>query len=257
LISRGPIAVRSVVRHDLTLRFGARQRATSPAAQEPAFKSSCAEHHHRIPVFLQTTHNMHRSSVLSALVLNAALTFPASAAEAVRPVDPSSFDIAGVQLGMSLDEAIEASTKSLGVSKREVKKTTLVANPVTSKVEVTKFQILTSTSNLIVDLVPRVPKDAARPTVVLNIFYAMPNTPENRTAMRQAAKDKYGQPSNGSAAYIWEWCESPGRFLGESCTSLEGARMKLDGNNLFLYDNKYKTAYEAFERSLKSGKPGF
>lgn len=217
-------------------------------------------HCHALPSIAINPPNMnHTTPFLSfgAFLLSVALALPVTAAESIRPVDPSAFDIAGVKLGMSLEEAIEVAAKNVGVNKKDVKRTTLVANPVTSKIEVTKFQILTNTSNLIVDLIPRVPKDDARPTAVSNIFYSMPNTPENRNAIRQAAKEKYGQPSNGSATSIWEWCEAPGRYLGESCTSLEGAKMRLQENNLFLYDNKYKNAYEEFERALKSGKPRF
>lgn len=194
---------------------------------------------------------------VASIFISASLTLPAAYAESVRPIDPSAFDIAGVKLGMSLDEAIDAATKTIGVNKKDVKRTALIPNSVTSKIEVTRFQILTNTSNLIVVLVPRVPKNDARPTVVSNIIYAMPGTVENRAAMRQAAKEKYGQPSTGTATSIWEWCESPGRYLGEQCTSLEGAKMKLQEDSLSIQDDKYKNAYIEFEQALKSGKPKF
>lgn len=86
-------------------------------------------------------HTKHSRWFTALLLTTAALATSASAAESVRRVDPSAFDIAGVKLGMSLEEAVEAATKSLGVAKKDVKKSTLVANPVTSKIEVTKFQI--------------------------------------------------------------------------------------------------------------------
>lgn len=141
-----------------------------------------------------------RILTISSLFALSLAPAPAAAAEGL-----SRLDVAGVRLGMTADQAGKALAKNFGVPASQVKK------------ELIKRRDGTSYETIVFDdgktkcqAVLREDPSTHEP-VVKSVGYAIPDTPDNREAMKAAAVKKYGSPSStpGRNGYDVKWCADP------------------------------------------------
>ncbi|MGV7210723.1 hypothetical protein ACLB1G_23060 [Oxalobacteraceae bacterium A2-2] len=200
---------------------------------------------------------MHRLKInLFAVLLSGGAVV--SAAETARSVDASSFDVAGVKLGMSLAEAVAAAASKLQIDKRAIEIDKFPqTNPVTQSKEPAYIIVKSGLAILSVHFLPRVPINRAAPMAVSHIIYEMPWTPDNVKAMQAAAIQKYGPTSNGSVGVTYQWCARPSQNVGEGCHGFQGPTLSLSGNRLELTDPSFHQAVINFMNKSKSATPGF
>lgn len=184
----------------------------------------------------------------------------ATAGERTRPADLSHADIAGVRIGMTKDEAVAAATSVLKVPKSTVSfEPSPAVNPVTNTAEPKYFSLEKGLVKLTVHMAPQIPRDAKNPMRVEMISYAMPWTPDNVKAMKEAAIEKYGPPSNGLIPAVSDWCDVPDKNPGMACEfdARNHRKLSLSGTDLTLEEMSYHQAYQKFMNSQNSAKPSF
>ncbi len=192
------------------------------------------------------------------LVFLSALIVFDFAIAAPRSVDAEKFDVAGVKLGMTPEEAASALVKTLGVSRKRIEfKNEIQANPVTKKKEIEILILDADKASLKVYFEPNVPFNARRKLSASLIIYEQEWTRDNVESMKQAALQKYGEPSNGTIPVVWEWCAEPSDNLGLGCSGFRGAVMEFNRTRLRLEDPKYKEAVNKFRDKMNSSKPIF
>jgi hypothetical protein len=197
-----------------------------------------------------------RKTVYTILLL--ALSIGTSYAEAPRAVDATEFDIAGVRLGMSQAEAIQAISSTLGINQDEVVLDKFPReNLITGKKDPTYFKVAHGIGKFVVHLEPNALNPSVSPTVVNLIKYEMPWTQENVQSMKEAAIKKYGQPSNGIISGNYEWCIEPSANPGIGCGFFNGPVLKYFGTSLELSDPKYRQAVIEFRNKQNSANPSF
>lgn len=177
---------------------------------------------------------------------------------APRSVDAEKLDVAGVKLGMTPEEAASALVKTLGVSRKRIQfEKAIQANPVTKKKEIDILVLDADKASLKVYFEPNVPFNARRKLSANLIIYEQEWTPDNVESMKQAALKKYGEPSNGTVSFVWEWCAEPSENMGLGCSGFHGAVLKFGQTDLRLEDPKYKEAVNKFRNKMNSSKPIF
>lgn len=182
----------------------------------------------------------------------------ANAAEVAKSVDASQFDVAGVRLGMTRDEAIRAVMTTLQVDSKAIELDKFPpVNPVTKSKEPRYFLVENELSELTVRFSPKIPADKDNPMVVAQVIYKMKWSPDNAQSMRDAALNKYGQPSNGTVGSDLHWCLKPSKNMGEGCAEFVGPKIKYFGVSVELFDPSYQRAVIDFLNKSKSGKPAF
>jgi hypothetical protein len=170
-------------------------------------------------------------------------------------VDVSKFDIAGVKLGMTYEEAKKAVAKHYGVSVSEVRDSDAVRNvshPLTgAEYSRSAFWLAKNNTTLWVHFIFRLPEDKTRPTTVESVKYEVPR---NREAeLKETAIKKYGQP-NSVHAYSGHarWCEVPGKSNSGTCAS--GNSMALTGVTLELTNHVGLEALKKFVAEVEENK---
>lgn len=193
-------------------------------------------------------------------LLFAALLMPCPFAFAQAPgsVDAGQFDVAGVKLGMGRDEAIAAITAKLQIPQSAVQlELSPQVNPVTKTRQAKYFSVKTPGASIIVHFEPRIPLEPNNPMSVSLVVYEQPWTPQNVEAMKAAALEKYGQPSNGKLGVSWDWCLQPNNRSGSGCFDFNGPKLQLAGPKLQLTDPTYTQARIDFMNKAQSAKPTF
>lgn len=184
----------------------------------------------------------------------------AQAGERTRPADLSHADIAGVRIGMTKDEAVAAATFVLKVPKSAVSfEQSPAVNPVTNTAEPNYFSLEKGLVKLTVHMAPQIPRDTKNPMRVEMISYAMPWTPDNVKAMKEAAIQKYGSPSNGLIPAVSDWCNVPDKNPGMACEfdARNHRKLSLSGTELTLTDMSYHDALQDFMNMQNRVKPSF
>ncbi len=181
-----------------------------------------------------------------------------AAADTPRSVDAEQFDIAGIKLGMGRNDAVAAITEKLHLNKRAIQfEQAPQLSPVTNTKEPKYFTAKSGVASVTVHFEPKIPQDKAKPMVVSMVIYEQPWTPENVDAMKQAALDKYGSPSNGLIGVSYQWCLHPHSNPGFGCADFQGPILKLGATKLELSDVRYQQARMNFMNKMQSGKPAF
>jgi hypothetical protein len=181
-------------------------------------------------------------------------------AESLRSVDVLAFDIAGVKLGMTFDEARKAAAKHYGVSIDKIKAGSLGEHPITGEKSPVSFKYEQDGSELIVSFHPRIPADKARPTAVSRIYYGVRWTKENASALRKAALDKYGASSHPRWQIPRVWCKNPIDDAFAYCDESRKATLKLidvGSASLELRDPSYGIALAKHNNVKKAVTPNF
>lgn len=169
-----------------------------------------------------------------------------------RGADVESFDIAGVRPGMSMDEAFAAITRHYGIKKSAIRPEGLPGyNQVTGVKEPAVFYVEHGGATIAMSFVPRLPVDAARPHVLWNISYKLPLSTNNSLSLRQAAIEKYGQPTADTV-----WCRNPTSSAIGGCPVTEPS-LQLLGRELQLSNPGYRDAVLQYVMRKGDVKPAF
>lgn len=195
-------------------------------------------------------------SFIRLIALAASFYSVHAAAEPLRPVDCEQFDVAGIRLGMSQNEAVTAISEKWKVGKKDIQFQSFPQmNPVTKTKEPQYFTVKREGAEVNVHFSPRVPYDKSRPMAVSAIIYKQPSTPQNMTAMREAAIEKYGPPTDHQGS----WCLNPHPNPGIACSQDQnnGPTLLLVGAELRLNDPRYFKALTEHLQMKQSGKANF
>ncbi|MDR2014342.1 MAG: hypothetical protein LBP99_01785, partial [Azoarcus sp.] len=116
-----------------------------------------------------------------------------------RSVNARTFDIAGVKLGMGYDEAISATANHFKLSPKEIKdlkEGTLRIDDFLAKSKIPgSFTLRKDGITFEVGFSGRTPSNKAQSVGVTSVRYAVAQTPENYSMLKEAAFAKYGTPS--------------------------------------------------------------
>ncbi|MDO4435159.1 MAG: hypothetical protein Q4B71_01935 [Cardiobacteriaceae bacterium] len=171
-----------------------------------------------------------------------------------RSVDPTEFDVAGIKLGMSRDEAIQALAKSQEVDTGEIQLQTYPPkNKITGETEPHSFELKKDHTNIIVTLTP-VP-EAGGKLAVSRISYNIAYTEENVKALEEAVLAKYGKPSYGGIGG-WRYCKEIDEKELMKCKNIyTDPQLIYNHTTLTLQDPRLESALEAWEKAQKATKP--
>lgn len=140
-------------------------------------------------------------------------------------VDASKFDILGVRLGMPQSEALKTLLSALGLDSSVVQ---WRKDYFTGKYDYTDCTIENNNSKYEISFFESGDKGDRSKMIVKYFRYAIPDSTENRIALRKSAIAKYGPPSN--SAYpknSAEWCLRPDKYLS-ACHAYDGPRLRCE-----------------------------
>jgi hypothetical protein len=183
-----------------------------------------------------------------------------------RAVDAGTFDIAGVKLGMSHDQALVAAANHFKLNPEVLKKKTSIksselvvvksAKDVMNKPKVPAyFDYENDGEKLLVYFTERVPVDKADSVAVYKIEYYIRSTEENNAALKEAALKKYGVQSCITYMDQLMWCAKRNPH-SEYCEQQQ-AVLSLGGSYLKLEAPLYKKEREDYFNELNKKKPNF
>lgn len=213
-----------------------------------------------------------RLAGLSYIALVSSGVFNTAHAQVGPKVDPSNFDVAGVNLKMSVSEVIESLKKKYEVSESDIRVVkaehpdlgSVVRNLSLRSPDAEKGYSASGTLSkgweVRVSFVPVVPfKD--KDVHAYRINYEIANTKENSEAITQAAIEKYGEPSipPGQIGQPVLWCEKPTAnwgLPGGDCGSSEVV-LQTTGSQLTLFDESLRQAAIAGSDDVNAEKPKF
>lgn len=173
-----------------------------------------------------------------------------------RAVDITPFDVAGVKIGMSYDEANATIVKHFQLSPNEAKQ--LKASPTYVFSRITKSQhpsmllFRKDGTMLEVTFSVRLPVNLSNPVAVSRIHYGIPNTTENVAMLKEASLAKYGQPSDDRRQANLSWCAHYNQITDCEITK---QRLSLSLGSLVLDDPTLEEAGSRYEENLLKTKP--
>lgn len=175
---------------------------------------------------------------------------------APRSVDVTAFDVAGVKLGMTPEDAKAALKATFNVDDAAITDSKYnQADPVTGEKVPDSFTLKTGNHNIIVNHVTNL-RDGKQPArAVWAIRYEMPYSGENKTAMREAALAKYGENSNAPNDLPMHWCEHPHENTGIGCDRLDEPSLELSQTRIQFTDPRYRQAIIDWQNQQKNDTP--
>lgn len=183
-------------------------------------------------------------------------TLAHSAIAAPRRVDVSEFDIAGIRLGMTPEEAKSAAKAHFGVDDSAISESKYPpADAVTGEKTPFVFTVKSGEHTLTVNHVTDVLRDNAPARAVWSIRYEVPYSRDNTAAMREAALQKYGENSNAPNDLPMHWCKTPNAHMGGVCDSFSEAKLELGQNRIHLVDPRYLEAVNTWRDKQKNTTP--
>ncbi|MDO4776479.1 MAG: hypothetical protein Q4A06_03380 [Cardiobacteriaceae bacterium] len=186
------------------------------------------------------------------------LALAASAHAAPRSVDVTAFDVAGVKLGMTPEDAKAALKASFGVDDEAIVDDKFPGkDSVTGEKIPSYFSVKSGNHSLLIHHVTNL-RDGKQPArAVTRIEYEMPYTEENVVAMREAALGKYGENANSPNTLPMHWCEHPHENTGIGCDRHDEPRLELAQTRIVLEDPRYRQAIIDWQEKQQSEKPKF
>lgn len=166
------------------------------------------------------------------------------------PVDASNFDVAGVRLGMTADEAVDAISRNFGVPKSKIDIVRIVSS-VSHKEVISSIKYVGKNELVLVDLELNVPINSKYPMIVESVSYSLPRTEENVKALASAAIKKYGPPTIPAHMH---WCLEPASTA--QCKH-EQAVLSVAGNMLMLHDFRYVQRRIDYMKAQQRAVPNF
>lgn len=180
------------------------------------------------------------------------------ASAGVRVVDVYTFDIAGVKLGMSYEEAVSALARNFKVSESEVDDAKLSGTEKNADPEVVKWMSYSPPAggiSIIIGFSTRVPPDPLRVLSTSSINYKVTATETNRKLMEKALIEKYGRPTIFAAPGPMEWCSKPTEGPLSHC--FREAQLTYYNMELSLFDLSITDAARKYHEEKNSVQPKF
>jgi len=207
----------------------------------------------------------------------------------ISKVDAGEFDVAGIKLGMSLNQAISILESKYDVDAKlfnqifkesnekfqftygtKSNNHTVVAefkeNKVTNSKEPITFVIsaIKDKYQIQLGLDPTIPYNPNKKIFVNYIEYRLKNndysiTEADKDNFRKMVIEKYGEPSTGLTARSGadQWCIEPVRHGSCDEYRFKGPVLTYEGTKLFLYDGSYTDRLREYERNIKTVNPNF
>ena len=196
-------------------------------------------------------HPLYLVALSSALISVAANAIPP-----VRAVDVKSFDVGGVKMGMSIEEAQAAMQKNFGIKPAQIRASKSMESQtpsiVTGSQQIIHLVYEENGTRMQVSFEPRVPYNKSNPMAVSHVTYEIPWTKENEVNMVEAALKKYGPVSTGGVFPVW--CEKPMPTSGMGCES-GTASLTMGNTKINLIDPAWQNAVISYMNQQKKTKP--
>ncbi len=187
---------------------------------------------------------------------SALISVSANAIPPVRAVDVKSFDVGGVKMGMSIEEAQAAMQKNFGIKPAQIRASKSMESQtpsiVTGSQQIIHLVYEENGTRMQVSFEPRVPYNKSNPMAVSHVTYEIPWTKENEVNMVEAALKKYGPVSTGGVFPVW--CEKPMPTSGMGCES-GTASLTMGNTKINLIDPAWQNAVISYMNQQKKTKP--
>ncbi len=187
---------------------------------------------------------------------SAVISVSANAIPPVRAVDVKSFDVGGVKMGMSIEEAQAAMQKNFGIKPAQIRASKSMESQtpsiVTGSQQIIHLVYEENGTRMQVSFEPRVPYNKSNPMAVSHVTYEIPWTKENEVNMVEAALKKYGPVSTGGVFPVW--CEKPMPTSGMGCES-GTASLTMGNTKINLIDPAWQNAVISYMNQQKKTKP--
>jgi len=187
---------------------------------------------------------------------SALISVSANAIPPVRAVDVKSFDVGGVKMGMSIEEAQAAMQKNFGIKSAQIRASKSMESQtpsiVTGSQQIIHLVYEENGTRMQVSFEPRVPYNKSNPMAVSHVTYEIPWTKENEVNMVEAALKKYGPVSTGGVFPVW--CEKPMPTSGMGCES-GTASLTMGNTKINLIDPAWQNAVISYMNQQKKTKP--
>ncbi len=187
---------------------------------------------------------------------SALISVSANAIPPVRAVDVKSFDVGGVKMGMSIEEAQAAMQKNFGIKPAQIRVSKSMESQtpsiVTGSQQIIHLVYEENGTRMQVSFEPRVPYNKSNPMAVSHVTYEIPWTKENEVNMVEAALKKYGPVSTGGVFPVW--CEKPMPTSGMGCES-GTASLTMGNTKINLIDPAWQNAVISYMNQQKKTKP--
>lgn len=187
---------------------------------------------------------------------SALISVAANAIPPVRAVDVKSFDVGGVKMGMSIEEAQAAMQKNFGIKPAQIRASKSMESQtpsiVTGSQQIIHLVYEENGTRMQVSFEPRVPYNKSNPMAVSHVTYEIPWTKENEVNMVEAALKKYGPVSTGGVFPVW--CEKPMPTSGMGCES-GTASLTMGNAKINLIDPAWQNAVISYMNQQKKTKP--
>ncbi len=187
---------------------------------------------------------------------SALISVSANAIPPVRAVDVKTFDVGGVKMGMSIEEAQAAIQKNFGIKPAQIRASKSMESQtpsiVTGSQQIIHLVYEENGTRMQVSFEPRVPYNKSNPMAVSHVTYEIPWTKENEVNMVEAALKKYGPVSTGGVFPVW--CEKPMPTSGMGCES-GTASLTMGNTKINLIDPAWQNAVISYMNQQKKTKP--
>lgn len=173
-----------------------------------------------------------------------------------RSVDALQLDVAGVRLGMGYDQALSAIAEHFKLSaaeRTELKASTSTSyGPITKREQPATIRFTKDNNTIVVSFVERVPVGQGEAVAVSRVNLGIPSVSGNAAAMREAARAKYGEPSDARRKAVFHWCAHYNQIA--TCDPSK-PKLSLVASSLSLSDPTLEKAAQAYLQSLSAAKP--
>ena len=160
-------------------------------------------------------------------------------------LDVSKFDVAGVKLGMSKDEAIAAIKDKFGFQDGDIK---YKESDTKNTAELT---VKDEVHNIFIRFNRNINESGELGAYWIN--YTLPSSKENASALNAAAQEKYGEPTQDDGTKM-SWCANPiiekDAITHIKCDESRGAVLVRQGTIIFLRDSRERDTKAAVQPKL-------
>ena len=160
-------------------------------------------------------------------------------------LDVSKFDVAGVKLGMSKDEAIAAIKDKFGFQDGDIE---YKESDTKNTAELT---VKDEVHNIFIRFNRNINESGELGAYWIN--YTLPSSKENASALNAAAQEKYGEPTQDDGTKM-SWCANPiiekDAKAHIKCDESRGAVLVRQGTIIFLRDSRERDTKAAVQPKL-------
>lgn len=184
-------------------------------------------------------------------VLTGVLCFASnfSFAQGQTAVQVQSFELAGVKIGMTENQAIDTLVSKYNISRSDLEfHTSFVRNPITDKKELDYISVEFDKQEIMVYFQLDITQSPYQ-LVVSGVYYRLPDTPDNRKNIIDMLTQKYGRP-----AFRNHWCEPTDYGCKPETTFIETSDT---GASISMSTKKYQANITRHQQRQSNRTPNF